>query len=291
MNGSSGGHGVAVPAAKKRLGQHFLADSEVAREIVRASGVGPGDRVVEIGPGPGALTVWLLRAAGRVWAIELDAELLPVLMQRTAGLGELHVERTDALRVDYGALAETLGGELRIVANLPYNISTPLLMRFIDQRAAIVQMTLMVQTEVAERLYARPGTKAYGALSVPCGLWMEIEPVLHVPPGAFRPPPKVNSTVVRLTRRAAPLARVDDPGIFSQVVRAAFGQRRKVLANALRVMGDPARQWLERAEIDPERRGETLSIPEFARLANVIHASGGSDSPDHSPTIMNADQI
>ncbi|MBF0628410.1 MAG: ribosomal RNA small subunit methyltransferase A [Magnetococcales bacterium] len=267
----------SVPGTKKRLGQHFLVDAAAAQAIVSASGVGPGDRVVEIGPGPGALTEWLLRAAGAVWAIELDEELIPFLRQRTRGLGQLHVEQTDALRVDYRQLAEQLGGELQIVANLPYNISTPLLMHFIAQKEAIARMTLMVQTEVAERLYAQPGTKAYGALSVPCGLWMEIEPILHLPPAAFHPPPKVNSTVVQLTRRPAPLAEIDDPALFSQVVRAAFGQRRKVLANSLRVMHDNPRPWLEQNRIDPQRRGETLSIAEFARLANTL--SQGMTNP------------
>ncbi|MBF0212092.1 MAG: 16S rRNA (adenine(1518)-N(6)/adenine(1519)-N(6))-dimethyltransferase RsmA [Magnetococcales bacterium] len=269
----NGNDPIRIPVAKKRLGQHFLADASVAQEIVAASGVTRGDRVVEIGPGPGALTVWLLRAVGELWAIEFDEELLPALHARTAGLGRLQVERADALQVDYRQLATHLGGELRIVANLPYNISTPLLMHFIEQRDAIAQMTLMLQTEVAERIAAAPGTKAYGALSVPCGLWMEIETLLQVPPSAFRPPPKVNSTVIRLTRRTAPLVEVADHRLFSQVVRAAFGQRRKVLANALRVMHDDPRHWLEQADIDPGRRGETLSIAEFARLANHLAAT------------------
>ncbi|MBF0341170.1 MAG: 16S rRNA (adenine(1518)-N(6)/adenine(1519)-N(6))-dimethyltransferase RsmA [Magnetococcales bacterium] len=273
MESGDGSRGVV---AKKRLGQHFLADVQVARAIVAASGVGPDDRVVEIGPGPGALTVWLLRAAGAVWAIELDEELLPTLRRNTAGLGELRIQEADALRVDYQALAAQLGGPIAIVANLPYNISTPLLMHFLDQRTAIRQMTLMLQTEVAERITASPGTKAYGALSVPCGLWLEMETVLHVPPDAFRPPPKVNSTVVRLTPRSHPRTEIADPEFFSRVVRAAFGQRRKVLANALRVLTDQPRPWLEQAGIDPGRRGETLSIEEFARLANL--------KPHHRPT-------
>ncbi|MEO5346582.1 MAG: 16S rRNA (adenine(1518)-N(6)/adenine(1519)-N(6))-dimethyltransferase RsmA [Magnetococcus sp. YQC-9] len=258
------------PVAKKRLGQHFLADESIARAIVAAADVGPNDRVVEIGPGPGALTVWLLNACGRVWAIEFDESLVPLLQQRTRGLGELHVERADAVRVDYLALAEQLGGEITIVANLPYNVGTTILMNLIEQRAAIAGMTVMLQTEVAERLSANPGTKAYGTISVLCGLWMAIEPVLQVPPAAFRPPPKVHSTVIRLTRRATPLAEVRDLKLFSRVVRAAFGQRRKVLGNALRVIRDDPRPWLQQAGIDPERRGETLSIEEFARLANEL---------------------
>ncbi|MBF0163946.1 MAG: ribosomal RNA small subunit methyltransferase A, partial [Magnetococcales bacterium] len=176
------------PQAKKRLGQHFLADESIAQAIVAASGVGPDQRVVEIGPGPGALTIWLLRACGRVWAIEFDASLVPLLENRVKGLGALHVERADALRVDYRALAEHLGGKLTIVANLPYNVGTAILMHLVEQREAIAGMTVMLQTEVAERLAATPGSKAYGALSVVCGMWMDVEPVLEVPPTSFRPP-------------------------------------------------------------------------------------------------------
>ncbi|MBF0417669.1 MAG: 16S rRNA (adenine(1518)-N(6)/adenine(1519)-N(6))-dimethyltransferase RsmA [Magnetococcales bacterium] len=258
------------PQAKKRLGQHFLADEMIAQAIVAASGVGPDARVVEIGPGPGALTVWLMRACGRVWAIEFDATLIPLLEKRVAGLGVLHVERADALRVNYRALAETSGGALTIVANLPYNVGTAILMHLVEQREAIAGMTVMLQTEVAERLAAAPGSKAYGALSVMCGMWMSVEAVLEVPPSAFRPPPKVHSTVIRLTPRSRPLAETKDLDLFSQVVHAAFGQRRKVLGNALKVLGADARLWLTRAGIDPERRGETLSIPEFARLTNLL---------------------
>ncbi|GAB0056201.1 Ribosomal RNA small subunit methyltransferase A [Candidatus Magnetaquicoccaceae bacterium FCR-1] len=264
------------PQAKKRLGQHFLADESIAQEIVAVSGAGPKDRVVEIGPGPGALTVWLLRACGQVWAIEFDATLVPLLENRVKGLGTLHVERADALRVDYRALATRLGGPLTIVANLPYNVGTPILMHLVEQREVIASMTVMLQTEVAERLAASPGSKAYGALSVMCGMWMCVEPLLEVPPAAFRPPPKVHSTVIRLIPRPAPLAETRNLGRFSQVVHAAFGQRRKVLANALKSIHPESRDWLTRAGIDPERRGETLSIAEFAHLTNVLDGLTGT---------------
>ncbi|MBF0429464.1 MAG: 16S rRNA (adenine(1518)-N(6)/adenine(1519)-N(6))-dimethyltransferase RsmA [Magnetococcales bacterium] len=261
---------LSAPLPKKRMGQHFLNDPQIAQAIVDGSGVSPDDRVIEIGPGLGSLTQPLLKRVGKVWAIELDLELVPLLLQRTAGLGELHVEQVDALRVNFQELAHHLGGSLRIVANLPYNVSTPLLLQFIKYRESIEEMTLMFQTEVAERIAAAPGTKAYGTLSVLCGLWMQSEIILTVPPSAFRPPPKVTSAVLRLLRRPTPLAEVRDPETFSHVVRAAFGQRRKILSNALRIMHSSPLEWLQRAEIDPERRGETLSIAEFARLANAV---------------------
>ncbi|MBF0127658.1 MAG: ribosomal RNA small subunit methyltransferase A, partial [Magnetococcales bacterium] len=234
------------------------------------SGVMPEDRVVEIGPGLGALTRPLLAQVNEVWAIELDCDLLPQLMERTRGVGVLHVEQVDALRVDFGEVARRLGGELRIVANLPYNISSPLLLHLLKYRASIAEMTLMFQSEVAERIAASPGSKAYGTLSVLCGLWLEARIVMTVPPTAFRPPPKVNSAVLRLVRRPAPLAPVNDPDHFVQVVHGAFGQRRKVLSNALKVMHPAPREWLQHAGIDPERRGETLTIGEFAHLANCF---------------------
>ncbi|MBF0294110.1 MAG: 16S rRNA (adenine(1518)-N(6)/adenine(1519)-N(6))-dimethyltransferase RsmA [Magnetococcales bacterium] len=256
---------------RKRIGQHFLTDVAIAERIVQTSGVAPGDCVVEIGPGLGALTRPLLAHAGRVLAIELDERLPEHLMRVTAGLGELQVERGDALQADYRELAARLGGPLQIVANLPYYLSSQLLLHFLAQGDAIARMTLMFQAEVAQRIAARPGTKAYGTLSVLCGVWLESEILFTVPPTAFHPPPKVMSAVIRLTRRAEPLTPVEDPALFSRVVHAAFGQRRKVLSNALKVLDPAPVAWLQRAGIDPERRGETLSIVEFAGLARTLH--------------------
>ncbi|MBF0180069.1 MAG: 16S rRNA (adenine(1518)-N(6)/adenine(1519)-N(6))-dimethyltransferase RsmA [Magnetococcales bacterium] len=255
---------------RKRIGQHFLNDAALAERIVLASGVTHGDWVVEIGPGLGALTRPLLTHTGRVLAIELDERLPEHLMRVTAGLGELRVERGDALRVDYRELAARLGGPLQIVANLPYYLSSQLLLHFLEQGDAIARMTLMFQDEVAQRIAARPGTKAYGTLSVLCGVWLASEILFTIPPTAFHPPPKVMSAVIRLTRRAQPLVPVEDPALFSRVVHAAFGQRRKVLSNALKVLDPAPAAWLQRAGIDPERRGETLSIAEFAGLTRAI---------------------
>ena len=253
---------------KKGLGQNFLVDENISQAIVHAANVGPDDRVLEIGPGLGSLTGLLLEQSKRLWAIEQDDRMLAILKKRTKDIGELTIEKSDALKFDYEKLAEELGGPLRIVANLPYNISTPLLFRLLEQRKAIVDMTLMFQKEVAQRIAATPGSKAYGTLSVQCAMWTTVEKIIDVPPESFLPKPKVDSMVVKLTLRSQPVAQLDDPAFFTQVVRAAFGQRRKTLGNALKPLEQSPKSWLERAGVDPKRRGETLSVVEFAHLAN-----------------------
>lgn len=253
---------------KKGLGQNFLLDAAICNAIVQASNVGPGDHVLEIGPGLGSLTLLLLEECNKLWAIEQDERMVNILLERTRELGDITVEKCDALQFDYIKLAEKLGGPLRIVANLPYNISTPLLFRLLEQRQAIVDMTLMFQKEVAQRIAAQPGSKAYGTLSVQCGMWTTVEKVIDVPPESFMPKPKVDSMVIRLILRKQPAAELHDPDFFTQVVRAAFGQRRKTLNNALKKLAPDPKSWLLRADIDPKRRGETLSVTEFAHLAN-----------------------
>ncbi len=253
---------------RKGLGQNFLIDERVAPRIVTEADIQPGDRVVEIGPGLGSLTWPLLQRARKVWAIEQDSGLLSLLKQRTAGLGELQLQFGDALAWDYRQTARELGGPLRIVANLPYHISSPLLLHLLDQGDAIADMTLMFQKEVAERIAAPPGGRVYGTLSVQCRLWMDIQPLFDVPPRAFHPVPKVDSTVIRLIRRDRPLAAVADMALFRKIIRAAFGQRRKTLGNALKTVHPDPKAWLQRAGIDPRRRGETLSVVEFARLVD-----------------------
>ncbi|MBF0459862.1 MAG: 16S rRNA (adenine(1518)-N(6)/adenine(1519)-N(6))-dimethyltransferase RsmA [Magnetococcales bacterium] len=254
---------------KKGLGQNFLVDDGIAEQIAEAAWAQAQGPLVEIGPGIGSLTLPLLRRAQQVWAVEQDAALLPLLRTRTEGLGQLVVEQGDALLVDFRQWAERLGRPLTIVANLPYHVSTPILFHLLAQGAAVGAMILMFQKEVAERIAAPPGGKTYGILSVHSQLWMAVEPLFAVPPKAFYPSPKVDSSVIRLVRRAAPLAQVDDPDFFRLVVRAAFGQRRKTLLNALKVIDPSPEAWLSRADIDPQRRGETLAVVEFVRLANV----------------------
>jgi 16S rRNA (adenine1518-N6/adenine1519-N6)-dimethyltransferase len=253
----------------KRLGQHLLVDERVCAAIADALDVCSGDRVVEIGPGAGRLTLPVLQRAGRLWAIEKDIRFQPLLMERIAGAGELTLIEADALRFDFSGLAAQLGGPLRIVANLPYNIGTPLLFHLLDHREVLIDLTLMFQKEVAQRLTAEPGSKVYGALSVMCQLWTKTHRVLDVAPGAFLPPPKVASRVVRIIPRLEPAVPVTDEALFRRVVQAAFGQRRKTLRNALRVLGADSEAWLEAAGIDPGRRGETLTLMEFSRLVTA----------------------
>lgn len=255
---------------RKGLGQNFLVDHALSQAIVDAARVGPDDRVLEIGPGLGSLTLPLLARTKKLWAIEQDERMIAIVAERAKGIGHLTIEHQDALTFDYDHLSQKLGGPLTIVANLPYNISTPLLFRLLAHRHAIREMTLMFQKEVALRIAAHPGEKSYGTLSVQCAMWTSVEKVIDVPPQAFLPPPKVDSMVIRLTLNRQPTAPLDNPDLFTQVVRAAFGQRRKTLGNALKVLTPTPTAWLKRADIDPKRRGETLTVQEFAYLSNLF---------------------
>ncbi|WP_130470391.1 16S rRNA (adenine(1518)-N(6)/adenine(1519)-N(6))-dimethyltransferase RsmA [Candidatus Magnetaquicoccus inordinatus] len=253
---------------KKGLGQNFLHDEEIAQAIVAAALSGSPGHFLEIGPGVGSLTVPLLSAVKELTVLEQDASLLPVLRSRCQGLGNLEIIHTDALRFSFRERAEALAAPLIIVANLPYHISSPMLFHLLQQGDAIQSMVLMFQKEVAERIAAAPGSKAYGTLSVHTQLWMEVTPLLSVPPTAFYPIPKVDSAVIRLHRRSTPLAEVGNYYQFQQTVKAAFGQRRKTLLNALKVLTEQPLQWLQKSGIDPQRRGETLSVVEMVHLAN-----------------------
>ncbi|ROR34669.1 16S rRNA (adenine(1518)-N(6)/adenine(1519)-N(6))-dimethyltransferase RsmA [Inmirania thermothiophila] len=247
---------------KRRLGQHFLHDPAVIERIVAAADPRPGDAVVEIGPGLGALTVPLLRRLGRLDVVELDRELLPALAARCEGLGELRIHAMDALALELAALGP---GPFLVVGNLPYNVSTPLLFRLLGQLRHVRAMCLMLQHEVVARMAAAPGGRDYGRLSVAVQARCAVRPLFRVGPGAFRPPPRVWSTVVRLEPLAAPAVAPALDGAFDRVLRAAFGQRRKTLRNAL--AGVLAEEAITAAGIDPRRRPETLTVEEFARLA------------------------
>jgi 16S rRNA (adenine1518-N6/adenine1519-N6)-dimethyltransferase len=251
---------------RKRFGQHFLHDAGVLRKIVQAIAPKTGDDVVEIGPGEGALTLPLLRALGRMTVIELDRDLVPRLRKKANGVGDLTIVEADVLTVDFGALAH--GGPLRVVGNLPYNISSPILFHCLDQIDAMRDMHFMLQKEVVDRMAAAPGSKVYGRLSVMLQLACRVDPLLRVPAGAFRPPPKVESAVVRLTPLPAAERSFDDAALIARVVKAAFGQRRKTLSNAL---GDLAStDAIKAAGIDPRTRAEQLAPREFVRLAQEI---------------------
>jgi len=282
MSTASHPHAAHVP--RKRFGQHFLHDQGILRRIVEAIAPQPGDRLVEIGPGEGALTLPLLRAARHMTAIELDRDLIVSLGERAAAVGDLTIIGADVLTVDFTALA---GGDarigpsrpsmasgtlalLRIVGNLPYNISTPILFHCLDHAPAIRDMHFMLQKEVVERMAAPPGSKTYGRLSVMLQLRCTVEPLFKVPPGAFRPPPKVDSAIVRLTPLPAHALPEADARLIDRVVRAAFGQRRKTLGNALGEVATIAQ--IEAAGIDPRVRAEQLAPAAFVALARSIAA-------------------
>ena len=258
-----------MSADKRRaLGQHFLRDPGIARAIVDLVAPTAHDLVVEIGPGEGALTAELVRRAGRVIALEVDRELAAGLRARFA---DAEILEADARTWDYRSLAAAPNGRVLAVGNLPYSVGKPILTSLIAARTAITEMALMLQREVAERVAAPPGSKTYGSLSVLTQLYCDARVALRVPPAAFRPPPKVESAVLHLRVLPAPRVPLADERRFHVVVRAAFAQRRKMLANALAGgLGLPAgrvREAAEAAAIDAGRRAETLTILEFARLA------------------------
>ena len=260
----------APHVTKKRFGQHFLHDKNILSRIVEYVAPKPGQRIVEIGPGEGALTLPLLRAAGSLTVIELDRDLIEPLRIRAATIGELAIVHRDVLEVDIAALAA--GGTIRLVGNLPYNISTPILFHCLDHAAAIDDMHFMLQKEVVERMAAGPGSKTYGRLSVMLQLRCAVEPLFDVPSAAFAPPPKVDSAVVRLVPLSAEKLPQADFVAIDRVVRAAFGQRRKTLNNALRGVADA--DDLAATGIDPRARAEQLPVEAFVALAQRLQAKG-----------------
>ena len=257
--------------AKKNLGQNFLHDRGVIERIVLAIDPRPGDRIVEIGPGQGALTFPLLRRHGELTAIEFDRDLLQPLAAAAQAHGALSLLNANVLDVDFSALAAGgMPGEglLRLVGNLPYNLSSPILFHVLDHAPVVRDMVFMLQKEVVDRMAAPPGSKVYGRLSVMLQAYCRVEALFIVPPGAFRPPPKVDSAVVRLVPRDASEVGIDDPALFARVVRDAFGQRRKTLRNALSQVCDAAA--ITAAGIRPELRAEQLPVADFVRLANAL---------------------
>ncbi|ROO24793.1 16S rRNA (adenine(1518)-N(6)/adenine(1519)-N(6))-dimethyltransferase RsmA [Salinisphaera orenii] len=252
--------------ARKRFGQHFLHERGVIERIIRLLDPVTDDRLVEIGPGEGALTRPLLERVDALSVIEIDRELAAGWRETAAGDPRLNVIEADALSVDYAALAARRGGALRLVGNLPYNISSPLLFALLSGDAPIVDMHFMLQKEVVDRMVAAPGSRDYGRLSVTLAARARAEHLFDVGPGAFRPPPKVMSAVVRITPRSPDFA-IDDPARFDRVVTAAFGQRRKTLRNALR--GELDAETIAACGIDPAERAERLSAADFAALARA----------------------
>ncbi len=262
-----------MPASSRRraLGQHFLRDAGIARAIVDLVAPTSRDLVVEIGPGDGALTDELARRAGHVIALEVDRVLLDRLRRR---LPTVEVLEADARTWDYGLLARPDGGRVLVVGNLPYSVGKPIVAALLAARRTLDVMALMLQREVAERLAAPPGNKVYGALSVLTQAVCDVELALRVPPAAFRPPPQVDSAVVRLTPRAQPRVPPALDGRFRDVVRAAFASRRKMLGNALAgglgLSLGAAREAATMCGVDPGRRAETLTIEEFVSLTSRL---------------------
>ena len=263
---------------RKRFGQNFLHDPAIIARIVNAIGPKPGERLVEIGPGQGAITWPLLERAGSLEVVELDRDLVAALQQQTPAGAHLSIHSADALRFDFRALARP-GERLRVVGNLPYNISTPLLFHLLEQSEVIEDMFFLLQKEVVDRITATPGNKSWGRLGVMVQYHCAAQRLFGVGPGAFYPPPKVDSAVLHLAPYRTPPVDVGDYRVFSQLVAQAFTLRRKTLRNAARnfltadAMADLG--------IDPQRRAETLSLEEFARLSRAAEIKMGE--PPSSP--------
>jgi len=252
--------------ARKRFGQNFLHDPAIIQRIVQVINPQPGERLVEIGPGKGAITFPLLAACKRLEVIELDRDLVRPLAEKAPEFGELVIHQQDALRFDFSALAA--GERLRTVGNLPYNISTPLLFHLIAQSDSIQDMHFMLQKEVVNRMAATPGSRDYGRLSVMIQYRCKVEPLFHVGPGAFQPAPRVDSAFVRLTPWPQPCVAVKDTECLAALVRQAFSQRRKTLRNTLK--GLLSEQAIQATGTDPSARPESISLEQFAALANQL---------------------
>ncbi len=251
--------------AKKHLGQNFLFDPSILHRIIGVSGIGSGDTVVEIGPGHGTMTMLLSGAAQKVIAIELDEDLYEKLQDKTRDRGNIELVHADALTFPYEEL-----GPFKVVSNIPYYITTPIIFRLIEAKDKLRSMTLTIQKEVAQRIVATPDSKEYGILSL--AVQYRADPRLEfiIPRGAFRPVPKVDSAVLRMDIRREPLVRVKNEKLFFSLIRTAFSQRRKTLANSLKPTAPDIKAKLELTGIDPIRRAETLSIGEFAKLADAL---------------------
>ncbi len=255
--------------AKKSLGQNFLRDPLYLAKIAEAAQVGPEDRVLEIGPGLGHLTGVLVKRASKVLALELDERLIPLLQEEFGKVQNIEILHADALEYAYGSLP----GRWKVVANLPYYISTPIIQKLIAHREKFVSLTLMLQKEVAVRIASPPGSKDYGYLSVLVQLYAEPRIEFVVPPDAFTPQPEVDSAVITLVIRKHPAVSLADEKFFMRVVKAAFSQRRKTLRNSLKqleVSGEKMKLVLSKTGIDLGRRAETLSVEEFGRLADFL---------------------
>lgn len=263
---------------QKKFGQNFLIDTGILEEIIEAAQITKDDFVLEIGPGIGTMTQYLCEAARAVVAVEIDTNLIPILKDTLAEYNNVDVLNEDILKVNIAKLAEEKnnGKPIKVVANLPYYITTPIIMGLFESHVPIDSITIMVQKEVADRMQVGPGTKDYGALSLAVQYYAKPYIVANVPPNCFMPRPKVGSAVIRLTRHAETPVQVDDEKLLFQIIRASFNQRRKTLANGLKNYEGLSfeKETIEAAIAEcgfsPSVRGEALSLEEFAKLANVL---------------------
>lgn len=265
--------------AKKYFGQNFLVHGGVPARIAAAGGITASDVVVEVGPGVGTLTHALAARAGRVIGIEHDRDLVPLARDELAYATHVEIREGNVLDVDWSALADEVGPP-SIFGNLPYHLSTPILIALFDAPQAWRRACFMLQLEFAQRLAARPGERACGTLSALAWLWTQPRIAFQVSPQAFHPPPKVQSAVVVLERRDAPAADVGDPRVFRRVVRALFAQRRKMSRNTLRAIVPDAGAALSAAGLESTRRGETFTLDELAALSRVISEAGNGGAED-----------
>ena len=263
---------------QKKYGQNFLIDPHVLDKIVAAAGIGPDDFVVEIGPGIGTLTQYLAYAARSVCAVEIDKNLIPILEDTLSDYDNVEVINNDVLKVDLAALAKEKnnGRPIKVVANLPYYITTPIIMGLFENHVPVDSITVMVQKEVADRMQTGPGSKDYGALSLAVQYYAKPEIVANVPPNCFMPRPKVGSAVIRLTRYEKPPVDVKDEKLMFRLIRASFNQRRKTLVNGIKNSGDfslgkeAIEGAFEKCGLPLNIRGEALTLEQFAQLANCI---------------------
>ena len=265
-------------AFQKRFGQNFLIDEHVINKIIAAADITREDTVLEIGPGIGTMTQYLAERAGRVFAVEIDKNLIPILGETLSEYDNVTVINDDILKVDINRIVEEENGgrPLKVVANLPYYITTPIIMGLFEQHVPLLSITVMVQKEVAERMQAVPGTKDYGALSLAVAYYAEPYIAANVPPNCFIPRPNVGSAVIRLTRYNEPPVQVRDDRLMFKLIRASFGQRRKTLQNGIANSGEldftkeDVRKALAVMELNENIRGESLGLKEFARLSNLL---------------------
>ena len=263
----------------KSLGQNFLTDKNIIDRIVESAEIGPDDLVIEIGPGIGVITREASEAAKKVIAVEIDKNLIPILEETLGDCDNVEIINRDILKTDVNELIrnckECFSG-VKIIGNLPYYITTPIIMKLLEDEVKADSITIMMQKEVADRIKAMPGTKAYGALSVAVQYYCTVEAVVNVPKDVFVPQPKVDSTVLRLSIREEKPVELADSDVFFRCVKAGFGQRRKTLLNSLmgveNITKEEVNQALAAAGIDPSRRAETLDLEEFARLSNEVYS-------------------